>query len=523
MAKVFRAGTDDAVVQTKAGKLRGFYFDGVYAFHGIQYATAKRFEQPVPVEPWEGIKDAQAYGYVAPLMSPNSPNMNLLIPHRFWPESEDCLYLNVWSTELCDKAKKPVMVWLHGGGYAAGSSIEMIAYEGDNMAKKGDVVCVTINHRLNMLGYFDLSAFGEKFANSGNAGHADMVEALKWVHDNIANFGGDPENVTIFGQSGGGMKVQDLMQIPAADGLFHKGIIMSGGASRPFGGNFQRHDKEIADLLIEKLGGTDVTCLQEVPVDELFKAFNALSPELEAKGLSGGMMMWSPVPNDWYLGTAWNVGYTEHGKTIPIMGGSVIAEMGFRSNIENKNDIPEEEREKMIIDKYGEETGKALIEEFKKAFPRKNILNLLPMSNRAGAYDFFDMRVDAGCAPSYSYLFAYEFPYKGGMPAWHCSDIPFAFGNADVIAICNEDIASDNVQNDYFGAYMAFAHTGSPNGRGLKCWPAWDKETQPTMFFDDVSYVSYAGDKKLMELHEKVAENPFAAPRKQDDSEKITF
>jgi len=519
MAKIFKAGTGDAVVQTKSGLIRGFYFDGIYRFHGIKYATAERFMPPKAVEPWEGVKDAQAFGHVAPLMSPNSPNADLLIPHRFWPESEDCLYLNVWSTKLCPEAKKPVMVWLHGGGYSAGSSVEMIAYDGDNMAKYGDVVCVTINHRLNMLGYFDLSSFGEAYANSGNAGHADMVEALKWVKDNIQNFGGDPDNVTLFGQSGGGMKIQDLLQIPAADGLFHKGIVMSGVAGT--GEPKPRYDKEIAEMLIAALGGEDVSILSEVPVDELFKAFTKIQPELEAKGM-GGRMMWGPVANGWYLGDGRIVGFNENSKQVPLMVGSVIAEMGFAANVPDKNDVPASERRAMIAGKYGEDVADKLIAEFKKVYPDKNELVLMGMSSRLSGLSLVQKRAEDG-SPAYNYLFTYDFPYNGGMPAWHCSDIPFAFHNAERIAICNEGAGSDNLENAYFGAYMAFAHTGSPNGRGLAKWPAYTPDCKATMFFDVVSEAKIDADKDLRELFASVAANPFAAPAPQKPEEKITF
>ena len=228
MARDFMCTKTEPVVQTKAGKLRGFRIDGVYAFHGVKYADAKRFQQPEPVQPWEGIKNALAYGYVCPMLKQDEPNNELMVPHRYWPLDENCQYLNIWTKSLDPSAKKPVLVWLHGGGFAAGSSIEHIAYEGENMSRYGDVVVVSLNHRLNILGYLDLSPFGEKYANSGNAGSADMVAALQWIHDNIAGFGGDPDNVTLFGQSGGGMKVWTLMQTPAADGLFHKGIVQSG-------------------------------------------------------------------------------------------------------------------------------------------------------------------------------------------------------------------------------------------------------------------------------------------------------
>ena len=228
MGDYFVCSKTDPVVETKAGKVRGFRLNTTYAFHGIHYAEADRFQMPQPVKPWKGIKNALAYGYVCPLLKQDEPNMEVLVPHRYWPQDEHCQNLNVWTQSLDPGAKKPVMVWLHGGGFSAGSAIEHVAYEGDHLSEFGDVVVVSVNHRLNILGYLDLSPFGEKYKNSANAGNADMVAALQWVHDNIAAFGGDPENVTIFGQSGGGMKVATLMNTPAADGLFQKGIIESG-------------------------------------------------------------------------------------------------------------------------------------------------------------------------------------------------------------------------------------------------------------------------------------------------------
>lgn len=226
MRKSFRYD-DVPVLETTSGKLKGCFYDGTYIFKGVPYAYADRFQMPVPSE-WTGVKDATSYGYVCPLMTQDKPTAELLVPHRYWPMDEHCQNLNIWTTALDREAKKPVIVWFHGGGYAAGSSIEQVAYDGRNMCVEGDAVVVSVNHRLNILGYLDLSPFGQKYENSGNAGHADMVAALQWIHNNIALFGGNPENVTIFGQSGGGMKVADLMQIPAADGLFHKELIMSG-------------------------------------------------------------------------------------------------------------------------------------------------------------------------------------------------------------------------------------------------------------------------------------------------------
>ena len=219
MGDCFYCSKAEPVVQTKAGKIRGFKMNSTYTFHGIKYADADRFQMPREVKPWKGIKNALAYGYVCPMLMQDHPLMEVMIPHRYWPMDENCQYLNIWTQSLDPEAKKPVMVWLHGGGFFAGSSIEQVAYEGDHLSEYGDVVVVSLNHRLNILGYLDLSAYGEKYYNSANVGNADMVAALHWIQDNIAGFGGDPGNVTLFGQSGGGMKVYSLMNTPAAEGL----------------------------------------------------------------------------------------------------------------------------------------------------------------------------------------------------------------------------------------------------------------------------------------------------------------
>ena len=199
--KEFVMSKTSPIVSTPKGKLRGFLFDGVNHFYGIRYAKAKRFQMPQPVEPWDGVRDAGSYGMNCPVLNEPMPAGEVMIPHRFWPSSEHCQYLNVWTTDCDPSAKKPVMFWIHGGGYSAGSAIEQVCYDGFNLAKKDDVVVVTVNHRLNAFGYLDMSDFGDKYKNSVNVGMADLVEALRWVRDNISCFGGDPENVTIFGQS----------------------------------------------------------------------------------------------------------------------------------------------------------------------------------------------------------------------------------------------------------------------------------------------------------------------------------
>ena len=216
------------VANTPLGQLRGVKTEDAYIFRGIKYANARRFHMPEPVESWNGIRDAIIYGFVCPEITTPVPHDQFTVPHVFYPQHEDCQYLNIWTQSLDSQAKRPVMVWLHGGGYSTGSGIEHYAYDGEELSRHQNVVVVTLNHRLNVLGYLDLSAYDEEYAQSGNVGMADIVEALRWVKNNIAAFGGDPENVTVFGQSGGGGKVTTLLQMPSADGLYHRAIMRTG-------------------------------------------------------------------------------------------------------------------------------------------------------------------------------------------------------------------------------------------------------------------------------------------------------
>ena len=321
----FCCSKETPVVQTKQGKLRGFRFKGVDHFYGIRYAKAKRFQMPEPADPWEGVRDAGSYGMICPVLSEPQPMGEVMIPHRFWPSSEHCQYLNVW-TDRCDPAaKKPVLFWIHGGGYSAGSSIEQVCYDGFNLAKQDDVVVVSVNHRLNAFGYLDMSAFGKKYENSVNVGMADLVEALRWVRDNIAQFGGDPDNVTIFGQSGGGAKVTVLGQIPQADGLFHKAIVMSGviapGGLLDAGNTGEGLVREILRALY--IPEDQAERLEKVPVPQLIWVVNRA---VRASYKQGKPVNWAPKPNHYYACDPLEGDFAPHSLTVPTMVGSVMAE-----------------------------------------------------------------------------------------------------------------------------------------------------------------------------------------------------
>ncbi|MGN0977443.1 MAG: carboxylesterase/lipase family protein, partial [Faecousia sp.] len=468
MVKTFRYD-DVPVLETTSGKLKGYFYDGEYIFKGIPYAHADRFQMPVPSK-WEGVKDATTYGFVCPLMMQDTPSAELLVPHRYWPMDEHCQNLNIWTKTLDKTAKKPVIVWLHGGGYFAGSSIEQVAYDGYNMCMEGDTVVVSINHRLNILGYLDLSPFGEKYKNSGNAGHADMVAALQWVHDNIAVFGGDPENVTIFGQSGGGMKVADLMQIPAADGLFHRGLIMSGVASESMLPSCQGTGEQIVTAMLTELGLTaaDVAQLETLPYPELVKTYNKVMP---AVAMTGGYVGNGPLVNDWYLGNPLQHGMREHAYEIPLMIGSVFGEFAFAPSAFDKTALTDAEMTAIVSKVYGERTEEVLAA-FAKAYPGKNPTDVLNVDRvmRQPSKQLAAMHAQGHKAGTYLYDFTLEFPMMHKI-AWHCSDIPFFFRNTDKVEICSIPGVTEKLEAQIFGAFMHFARTGVPSQEDLPAWP----------------------------------------------------
>ncbi|MBR3503338.1 MAG: carboxylesterase/lipase family protein [Clostridia bacterium] len=484
MAREFCSNKTAPIVETTKGKLRGFRFDGVDHFYGIRYAKAKRFQMPEPVKPWEGVKEAGSYGMICPVLYEPQPMGEIQTPHRFWPSSEHCQYLNVWTSKCDKKAKKPVLFWIHGGGYSAGSAIEQVCYDGFNLAKLDDVVVVSVNHRLNAFGYLDMSDFGEKYWNSVNVGMADLVEALKWVRDNIAAFGGDPDNVTIFGQSGGGGKVTVLGQIPEANGLFHKMIVMS-GVIPP--GDFASSctPKELVKEILKNLRikQKDVERLEKVPTPQFIWAVNKATETLAQQGKRVG---WEPKPNSYYVCDPLAGDFTEHALTIPTMVGTVIAEFGMPKDLGERAKLKKAEREAAVLEYYGEEGGKKILKAFKKAFPKTNATYAMDLDTMflPATLDYVKKKAQEASAPVYNYLFTKEFDYDGGRAAWHCSDIPYFFHNAELIPICHQK-NYEKLDKVMSGAFVNFARTGNPNGGELPQWDACADGRLVTMIFDD--------------------------------------
>ncbi len=520
MAKQFLCSTTAPIVETKAGKLRGFQVDGTYTFHGIKYADAKRFQAPQPPQPWQGVKDAVSYGYVSPMLDPETAVGEIMVPHRYWPKDENCQYLNIWSPSLDPAAKKPVMVWLHGGGFSAGSSIEQVAYDGENLSRFGDVVVVTLNHRLNILGYLDLSPYGEKYKNSANAGNADLVAALEWVRDNIAGFGGDPDNVTIFGQSGGGAKVFNLMQIPAADGLFHKGIIMSGVFDGLLGPAPDKDSRPLIEAMLAHLGLTagQVEELETIPYEKLAEAYKAVAPEITKQGHYVGN---GPLENEFYVGDPRVVGFTDHAKTIPVIIGSVFGEFAFRPGIPHKRDLTEEQR-MALLHKRLKGDADHVAQLFKACYPEKDLTDVLSLDAmcREASKDFARKKAAHPQSPTYCYLFNLDMPLDDGHPAWHCADIPFFFHNTDKVFICNVPGVSDKLEEQMAWSFVNFARCGNPDCPPLPHWEPCRTDNVATMIFDQNCALRHNHDDELYKAYLPVAPNPFAPP---EDGEEAVF
>ena len=507
MTHQFICTPTEPVVSTTAGKVRGFIVDGIRTFHGIPYAQAGRFQMPEPVTPWTGVFDAHSYGYVCPMLERESASQEIMVPHRYWPKDENCQSLNIWTPDLAGK-KRPVIVWLHGGGFSSGSSIEHIAYDGEALSRFGDVVVVSLNHRLNILGYLDLSRYSEKYWNSGNVGNADIVAALEWIRDNIEGFGGDPDNVTLLGQSGGGTKITSLMQTPAADGLFHKGIIMSGIAdllNLP-----QKVDTtEIGEALLRELGLTakQAATLETLPYERLAAAYNAVSPAIRK---AGGYVGCLPLPGDYYLGDPREIGFTEHARTIPLLTGTVLAEFAFGPGVVDKHQLSRAEQLEIVERIMGAKTEE-LVSVFEATYPGRNLTDVLFLDSfsRAATADFCEKKALAGGAPIYNYLFTFEFPLNGGKTAWHCSDIPFVFHNIDKVPVCCVPGVSEALEDRMCSAFVRFAQYGDPNIAGLPAWPPCVPGDLATMILDTDCEVRRNFDKALYDVFLPVAPDPF--------------
>ena len=504
-------GDDYAVTQTQYGKVQGYILDGVYTYLGIPYGAptggANRFMPPQKPESWEGIRPAMFYGNDAPqnMADKWKNNSSTFTDHwNYYDVSEDCLNLNVW-TPAPDGKKRPVLVWMHGGGFSAGNSIEQDGYHGANLARAGDIVFVSVNHRLNAFGFSDLSAAGPAFKTSGNVGILDLVASLQWVHDNIANFGGDPGNVTIMGQSGGGAKVCDVISMPSAKGLVHKGVALSGNATSA---TDPASSAAIGAAILKTVKG-DVKKLQAMPWQEYYDLAHKVAAELGGGGMGG----FSPVADGEVL-PADGFFKDDVAKDVPLMLCTTTSEMGLsKENLEMEN--MDWNAAVALVKNLGMENAEEVLNAFKAAFPAKKpveLVNIL-IANRKNVIATADAKYAQG-APVYLAWFDYNAPLFGGrIRAFHCADICYWFKNTDLMVTHTGGGAEPRgVSDQMSAALLAFMRTGNPNCPEIPNWPAYTPEEAATMIFDVKSEVRNAPDREALAIMPDF--NPWAMMRR---------
>ncbi len=504
------AGKGIATVPTESGSVSGYIHNGTFTFKGIPYAKADRFMAPTKPDAWTGVRSSMTYGPVCPMDPTTSVYDAIEFPfHHDWGyTNENCLSLNVWTPEI-NKPKKgrPVMVWLHGGGFTAGSSIELPSYDGESLAKKSDVVVVSVNHRLNILGFLDLSAYGGKYKNSANAGLMDLVASLQWVKQNIAQFGGDPDNVTIFGQSGGGGKVTSLMNAPSAKGLFHKAIVQSGSYLTSFTES-ELAQKVSAALLDElKLQPNQVDSLQKISYERLNAAgkvaLRKVGETLKGAGVPAFGLGWGPIHDGNFLPyQLTDAAAVELSKNIPLLVGSTKTEF---TPFNPANRVTSMDNAKASLQKQMGGKTDAYLAAVKKAYPEmeqpSDYLSL-DIGFRAGVIRQASQKAVAGAAPVYMYMFAWNSPVNDGMyKSMHCMEIPFVFDN---ISRCEEMTGGGKeahaLADKMSRAWVAFARTGNPNHKGLPTWPQYTADNGAAMIFDNVNQVKNHHDKEVINI-----------------------
>lgn len=483
--RIAEASTPSLVeVDTAYGRLRGRDVNGIKVFKGIRYGAStagkNRFMPPARPAPWTGVRDALEPGQASPQPVGNVSEYGRLIGWDKQPGGlgEDCLVLNVWTPGLRDGAKRTVMLSIHGGGFTTGSG-STPGYNGDSLARFGDVVVVTVNHRLGVLGYLHLAELGAppELAQSGAAGMLDLVAALQWVRDNIEQFGGDPNSVMVWGQSGGGAKTSTLMAMPSAKGLFKRAAVQSGSTLKLMP---REVGAALAERLLDKLGLSKSRLgeLQALPFEQLIAAQVGLSPD-------NPMLSFSPVVDGEAIPChPFDPTAPELTADVPLIIGTTLddAAMGGRF------DVDDEGIKKGLGTRYAAHADR-IVSTYRKHYPDASsfLLQARMLTDRRfrrSADLQAERKAALGKAPAYLYLFSWPSPAAGGkFGAVHGVDVGLAFNNARG-AIAGDTPEARALAARFAGAWVAFAKTGDPNTAENPPWPAYDATTRPTMIFD---------------------------------------
>ncbi|MBV9759925.1 MAG: carboxylesterase/lipase family protein [Acidobacteriaceae bacterium] len=512
--QVLLVGDEIAVAETQYGKVRGYVLRGIHYFLGMPYGAdtsgENRFMPPQKPKPWADVYPALWWGDSAP-QDMDKRYANKFASFRdhwnYGDVSEDCLRINVFTPAVRDGKKRPVLFWIHGGGFINGNGIEQDGYNGENFARFGDVVFCSINHRLGPLGFCNLAGVGgENFASSGNVGMLDIVAALEWVRDNIANFGGDPGNVTIMGQSGGGAKVCILTAMPSAKGLFHKAVVLSGAARKS---GDKTYSENLGAAVVKEVGLStgELAKLQTMPWKDFYAvAIRAQQGVAKNAGPSGGMMRgFVPVvdgnilPQNPYDPVA-----APTAAKVPMIISSVQNEQSASWADPALESITFEEVVEKVKTRAGFGPGfgdkaREVVDSYSKAFPNKKPVEIwsLVTSNRQSVVALADVKCKQP-APVYVDWFAWQPPlFDRRLRAFHCIDICFWFYNTDLMLTHTGGGPRPRaLSTKMAGGLLQFMKTGDPNGAGLPKWPRYSAADGETMIFDDVSQAKNDPDRE---------------------------